>query len=243
MVRYLEELSMNAWPSLETIHYDGWIIRFSNGYTKRANSVYPLYSSTIDILEKIEKCEQLFLSKNLHPVFKLTHHSTPQELDSSLYERGYKTIDPTSVETLSLANISEPIYKDISVSNYAEEDWLSNYCALTNFNANNFHTLTQMLKNIIPKKFFVSLKYDGRTIGCGLGVMENECIGLFDIIIHPAYRGQGFGEQLVLNILNIGKLNGAKTAYLQVVIENTPAMRLYSKLNFKEAYKYWYRIK
>lgn len=243
MVRSLEELSMNAWPSLETIHYDGWVIRLSNGYTKRANSVYPLYPSTIDVTKKIDKCEQLFLSKNLHSVFKLTHYSNPQGLDDILCDKGYTVINPTSVQTLKLDSIPVPSYSNSSISNYADEDWLSNYCALSNFNKHNFHILTQMLRNIIPQKYFVSLKKDDKVIGCGLGVIENEHIGLFDIIIHPAYRGQGFGEQLLLNILNTGKVNGAKTAYLQVTIENTAAMRLYSKLGFKEMYKYWYRIR
>lgn len=40
MIRYIEELSMNAWPSLQTIMYDGWVIILADGYTKRANSVF-----------------------------------------------------------------------------------------------------------------------------------------------------------------------------------------------------------
>ena len=43
MIRYLEELALNAWTSIQTVVYDGWLIRFSNGYTKRANSVNPIY--------------------------------------------------------------------------------------------------------------------------------------------------------------------------------------------------------
>jgi hypothetical protein len=43
----IEELSMNAWPSIQTVLLDGWILRMSNGYTKRANSVNPLYSEPV----------------------------------------------------------------------------------------------------------------------------------------------------------------------------------------------------
>jgi len=37
--RLIEELTLNAWPPLETLLFDGWILSFSDGYTRRANSV------------------------------------------------------------------------------------------------------------------------------------------------------------------------------------------------------------
>jgi hypothetical protein len=60
----MEELSLNAWPAHQTLLYDGWVIRFANGYTKRANSVNPLYLSTIDLDEKIAFCRASIASKN-----------------------------------------------------------------------------------------------------------------------------------------------------------------------------------
>lgn len=47
MIQY-EELQMNALPSLQTILYDGWVLRFAKGYTNRANSVNPIYEGTKD---------------------------------------------------------------------------------------------------------------------------------------------------------------------------------------------------
>jgi len=40
----IKEQTMNVWPSLQTILLAGWIIRMAGGYTKRANSVNPIYS-------------------------------------------------------------------------------------------------------------------------------------------------------------------------------------------------------
>ena len=41
-VRRLEELAFAAWPALETRDDAGWRLRFSGGYTKRANSINAL---------------------------------------------------------------------------------------------------------------------------------------------------------------------------------------------------------
>ena len=89
MIRTIEELSMNAWPALQTLHYDGWVLRLAAGYTRRANSVYPLYPSRIDLDEKIKSCKFLYRARNLPAVFKLTETSMPEALDASLDEHGY----------------------------------------------------------------------------------------------------------------------------------------------------------
>ncbi|WP_307847902.1 GNAT family N-acetyltransferase [Metabacillus bambusae] len=89
----------------------------------------------------------------------------------------------------------------------------------------------------------ISLYYQGDVIACGLGVIEREYIGLYDIVTDINFRNRGFGEQLILNLLKWGKENGAKNSYLAVLLNNDSALRLYSKIGYSEIYKYWYRVK
>ncbi|HLO32693.1 MAG TPA: GNAT family N-acetyltransferase [Anaerolineales bacterium] len=243
MITTIEELSLNAWVSLQTVLYDGWIIRFANGYTKRANSVNPLYLSRIDIDEKLQFCEHLYQEKKLPVVFKLTPAVHPGNLDSRLWERGYQKDSPTSVQAVDLEALSLQLPSKVKIQDHLSNEWLENFCAMGAIPGLHRETLREILTNIVPRHCFVSLISNRRVVACGLGVLQSGYIGLFDIVTDQNFRGRGYGQQVVTRILAWGKENHAKTAYLQVMLDNRPALHLYSKLGFMEQYQYWYRIK
>jgi N-acetylglutamate synthase len=243
LIRAVEELAMNAWPSLQTLLYDGWVLRFSDGYTKRANSVHPLYSSSLNVEEKVQACEEIYRSKGLDVVFKMTTLARPENLDAILVERGYRLDSLTSVQTLDLTKVEGGSIQNSTVSETLSEDWLADCCRLSKLDERRRSTLQRMLSNLVPQPGFASLRQDGYVIACGMGIAQDGYVGLFDIVTDVNFRRQGFGRQLVLRLLARGKRNGAHTAYLQVMLNNEPALRLYSGLGFKEIYTYWYRIK
>lgn len=67
----MEELSLNNWQPLSTLLYDGWVLRFANGYTKRANSIQPIFYSTYELEQKIDACEKIYSEKIYVPYLKL----------------------------------------------------------------------------------------------------------------------------------------------------------------------------
>jgi GNAT superfamily N-acetyltransferase len=243
MIRTIEELSLNAWPALQTILYDGWVIRFANGYTKRANSVNPLYPSSLRIEEKLSFCERLYRERQLPVVFKLTSAVYPDDLDARLEECGYQKDSPTSVQTLALAEIDFQAASTSSLEEELSEEWLGNFCRMSGVSEIQKETLRKILTAIVPPHCFVSLTNGGGAVACGLGVLQSGCIGLFDIVTDAEFRRRGYGQQVVESILAWGREHEARTAYLQVMLNNPAALRLYAKLGFREQYRYWYRIK
>jgi len=238
----LEELSMNALPALQTLLYDGWVICMSDGYTKRANSVNPVYRSEGDVERKIAHCEALFHRNHLRPTYKITPFVSPTNLDAMLEARGYRSIDATSVQTLPLDSLDTPSVRTVTFETLFSPVWLAQYCELCGISMDNRKTYASMLKRLVPNACYATMHHAGEPVGFGLAVIEDGYMGLFDIIIAPSHRDCGLGRQLMLNLLHAGRAQGARQAYLQVVLSNTPALRLYASLGFTEAYRYHYRV-
>ena len=53
LIKKIEDMSLNAWPSHKMELYDGWILRFSGFYTHRTNSVEQFAPSVLPWREKI----------------------------------------------------------------------------------------------------------------------------------------------------------------------------------------------
>lgn len=247
MIQLIEELSINAWPALNTKIYDGWVLRFANGYTKRSNSVNPLYHSNLPLFEKIRYCEQVYCDLNLPVVFKLTVESYPYGIDDELASGGYSKMDETAVRILPLNHYkyqkSDSINIEIS-QNHVPTDWLKGFFTCAEImDPTKQLKVKQLLGNISGEVIWVSKIVSGNRVGCGFGAIERGYVGIFDVVVKQDFRGSGYGQEMVEGILNAATGKGIKTAYLSVVVGNRPAEKLYDKLGFQELYRYWYRIK
>ncbi|MCM3627217.1 GNAT family N-acetyltransferase [Paenibacillus glycanilyticus] len=240
----IEELSLNAWPSLQTIVYDGWLLRFADGYTKRSNCVMPLYESGSEAAEKIRHCEQVYAERGMDTIFKITPFAKPAHLDSLLNERGYKIVDPVYVKTASLVNIPAPS-EDAAyqLDELVNERWLDELASLSGLSEKQRETTVKMLAGSPLRQCFITLYADGVPAACGIGVVEQGYVGLYDIVTSERYRNRGLGYQLLLRLFWWAKQNGTEKAYLLVVQGNIPANRLYDKFGFETQYEYWYRVK
>jgi N-acetylglutamate synthase len=243
--RRIEEAALNSWPALQQVLFDGWVIRFANGYTKRANSVTPVYPSSLPAQEKIAFCEQRYREQHQPTIFRLPSLSDDaQVLDDLLAQREYRFADLTLVLSTTLpTNLAthntmlNPAFQAASL-----DEWLSCYSCLNQADGEQQAFHRAILQHIVPQTLFAVYYEQDMPVACGVGVLEHEIFGLFDIVTDPAQRRKGYGTQLVSGMLNWASERGASQAYLQVVSTNQSALGLYAKFGFQESYHYWYRI-
>lgn len=235
----IERAGFKAAPALEERESDGIVLRFSNGHTKRANSVNLLQEQTSDIGALVKQCESFYRSKSLPCIFRIPSFSSNEKLDRYLESQGYKYIDRSLVLLKSLKGVS---FDYVELVTKSPRDWLQSYCAINEINFDDQLTHLEMMGRIKDEALFAVMRVAGEEVACGVGVISNGLFGLFSIATKKSVRKQGYATQLINGLLHWAVNKGAVNAYLQVVAENQPAVKLYEKWGFQPCYEYGYRI-
>jgi ribosomal protein S18 acetylase RimI-like enzyme len=58
--------------------------------------------------------------------------------------------------------------------------------------------------------------------------------------VADSHRRKGLGIEILTSALRWARMRSARTAWLQVKLSNAPAIALYERLGFRDAYHYCY---
>jgi ribosomal protein S18 acetylase RimI-like enzyme len=241
--RDLEELALTAWPALRQWLYDGWVVRFAGGHTRRANSVNPLYPSRLDPAAKIAQCEEWYAAANLPTVFRLNRHTAPPAVDRLLDACGYRQVDPSLTLHRRLDTWAPPGALLGTLRGEEVLDWLALYCQLSGKRLEQQHTHTAILQAIPAPRIFAALHDGGQAVACAVGVVYAQALSIVDVVTASQHRQRGYATSLLCQTLAWAQQIGATDASLQVQGDNTAARALYARLGFREVYRYWYRVR
>lgn len=244
LISEIEHHSLSAIPALKQKEHDGWLLRFANGHTRRANSVNILEHGLIPMGQKIDKCEVAYHEIRQPCHFRLTPLADPK-LDQELEHRGYVYSDPTEVRICNLMGL-EAIEKndDVKIVTSLDDALIDALAILTGQSASRQRTFEKMLMCIDYSTLYARIEREGRIIACGLGVMDDVYLGLFEFVTAPAYRRQGLSRKIVQGLFDAAIQSKVKTAYLQVVKSNVAACEFWADMGFTEIlYEYHYRSK
>jgi N-acetylglutamate synthase len=235
----IEFASYKSWPAFEQLDYQGWILRFANRATKRANSVNVLTLKTSRLHEAILYCESFFATRSQPTIFRLLSFIENANLDSELADANYSFVDPSLVLYQNIKftrhEIAFPISHDRGL-------WLETYCNVSGINIESQKTHAEILARIPSPSLFAILEDQNQPVACGLGVIHDQCFGIFDLVTKQQFRNRGYGTSLMRSMISWAKCYGSQHCYLQVTVQNTSAIRLYEKLGYRYLYHYWYRV-
>jgi ribosomal protein S18 acetylase RimI-like enzyme len=219
--------------------YDGWLLRFAGGYTKRANSANVRYPSTIPLREKIIYCQRIYAQQGLPTLFRVPAPFSSEQFRRSLDEAKFCSFDPTLVLGRPLVE-SDKSMPGLTAETLTSEAWISLRATLTGTSEADWEMHHRILDCIVPEKCLMGLFYKDQPVACGMGVVEESLLGFFSIYTLTAQRRQGFGRKIMAALTQWGIKHGAAYGYLQVEGDNQPALAMYAKLGFERLYEYTY---
>jgi ribosomal protein S18 acetylase RimI-like enzyme len=259
-IRRLEEATLTTWPSLRQVFRDGWLLRFADGQTGRANAVTVLTPGDGPLDPRIDGVEAAYRAAGLPPRFRLTPLSDPG-LDAALAARGYVEDDPAVVMTAPLRPDLQPD-PTVRLADAADRGWIDTFTSTTGVDAVRRRAMEGIFARLVPPFAFAALGDDGAVAAgpfgalsleaappetvapdaVALGVVDGDLVCILEVATRPEVRGRGLARRAVGTLLAWGSGQGATTAMLQVGADNAPAIRLYRRLGFVEVYRYHYRV-
>ena len=240
LVQILEERLANAWPALDVRLADGWMLRFANGYSKRANAASALLPGAVLDDALVDHIADAYRARGLATVFRLTGLEAAGA-DALLADLGFAEIEPTLAMIADLDGAHSPD-PEVALAPGADRSWIAAACGAYGGEKADTAGLEGIVARIVAPAVFGTLTVEGQALAWGLAVAERGYVGLSNIVVHPEARGRGLGRRLVVGLLAWGAGAGATRAYLQVRDTNAPAIALYRSLNFRDAYTYRHRV-
>jgi GNAT superfamily N-acetyltransferase len=88
--------------------------------------------------------------------------------------------------------------------------------------------------------FAIARDGDG-VVGVGIGVIDEGWLGLYSVTVAAHARRRGVGRAVVAALGCWGGARGAGEVYLQVELDNPPALAFWAALDFRLAHRYIWR--
>ncbi len=247
IIKAVEDLSLNAWPSHQMQLYDGWILRFSYFYTHRTNCVETIGPSELPLREKIDYCEEVYEKWGTPCIFKISP-LTSGALELNLKERGYRPEHEVDNMVKKLSPGDAPVGTPalpLVIGDRVDDAWIAGLFELKGTTDETHRAIVPSMYAAIPKDEITvkALDRDGKIAATGLGILDRGYVGIYAIHVREDCRRQGLAEAVVRTLLSEGAKQGADKAYLQVVADNLPARNLYEKLGFQTEYSCHFLVK
>lgn len=256
-INLVELTGAHIHPALERMEYDSWLLQFSGGgASRRSNSILPLENGNIPLEEKVSECEKIYAEHNLPCTFKMSK-GAPDGLYELLQKKGYAYNAETNLMTVMAddetfatrcENIIEPEDIGVIITSSPDDTWLDCYFKWENRTDPKVIDVNKKQFEIVDADENLSAVYcriqiHGVDVAVASAVIENGVMFLLNVVVDENVRGKGYGKILVKETLEAACNFGAEKLCLQVVADNTVAVKMYESFGFEFLYKYWYMVK
>ena len=213
------------WPAFEVEERDGWRFGTAEGVTKRANC-----GLLLDPGAAPGTVTEYYRERGLVPCVQIWPGQ--EAADTRLAEAGYTVVEPSLV--LVREAVERPVGSGTTeITSRPTVAW----SALTGGPRAQAEVVERILGQV-EAGYGVS----PGGIGRGCAVVDGESVAVCSMVTAFEARGRGVGRDVLTDLLCWAYDKGARRAYLCVVADNTPALRLYENFGFTPVSRYHNRV-
>ncbi|WP_329002612.1 GNAT family N-acetyltransferase [Kribbella sp. NBC_00709] len=222
-------------PAVETSYVGHWLLRASSGWTGRGNSLLPAGDPGMPVQDALEQAQAFYDERSL-PAQALVRLGSPE--DQEIRACGWVDARPGQSDVLvmhtTLDHVNAIPQYDVQLTDHPSGTW---YAAA--FEGPAPVVAPQVLEGA-PKAAFASITLDGEVVAVGRGAMTGHWLGVDAIRVCSGYRRRGLGTAIVQGLARWAGPHGGRRTYLEVLLENAAAVTTYTRLGYREAYRYRY---
>lgn len=241
-----EEAAINGFPPLRQVVFDDWLLRFSGGGRRTANSVTPLREPHGDLTPLIATAELLYRTQCQPAIFRVPSFLGPA-IDGQLAERGYTA----EGESCIIEGPLDPVIASaapfggggaVLLSPEPTPEWFAAMARLQGQRPEFQGLYRQIVLSVVLPAAFAELTVDGEPAALAYGVVHRGMLCFESVVTDARHRRRGLSRRVLAALGEWGQQNGASVATLQVEADNAPARALYHSIGMTtELHRYHYR--
>jgi len=248
MYQHFLQKERNACPARQVMLMGNQGFVFDESKSFRQNSAFVWENDPTDIESFVAYAESVFKRKEKTFRFRILHalNEVDFKISHFLKQKNYEHVRcPIYFQQAKLEEdsfLSSCVFANLKISfltDPMDTRW-HHVLSLLNKNERNGFLYMESLKLVIPEQIFLVASIHERIIGFARAVMEQQDVGIYDVVVDSTMRNKGIGTNLVQRLMQESLKKGCKSAYLQVLSENGNAIRVYEKLGFKNIFGYYF---
>lgn len=247
-IRDLDRRAADCWPPFSQGILEGWLLRFSEGVSRRANSVLALEESGDSALDlRVDAAEKFYRQRGLPCRFQISGAVQPRGLDAELERRGYGIEARTLVMTAdasavmeNLADKFDPRYRTRLFSG-PNTGWFQVYGGgLAEGRERGLRC--RLAEGLPTPRAYAVLDNGAEPMAVGATVIRDDWALILCMATRGDHRRRGHGARVLASLAAWATdKNRDRRLFLQVESDNAPAMALYHLAGFQAAHTYYYR--
>lgn len=236
-IQALETVMSDGWRAVDEDRLGDWLLRASDGFTQRGNSVLTVGSAGVPLAAAVEIVEQWYAARALPARFCLLTDNAGTPEDTALYaaltQRGYLPASATlsmvapSTDLPSLTELSPGVVADAQLT----PQWLAAFAAYRNVVPGPAEAILTGSRS----QLFLSVpaEEDQPPVAIARMSIYPGWAGIHAMWVAPWRRRQGLATTIVAAVAHLGREHHMPQVYLQVERANEGAVAAYTRMGFR----------